>query len=68
MGQLYTVDTNDDGNDDNNDANDDDNKTWWTNSWLHRLIVMYAKWAKNSIGLAWIVVGHNRFRIHGIVQ
>ena len=47
LGQLYTDnDTNDDT--DNDNTNDDDNDTWQDKSWLHRLIGMYAKWAKNQ--------------------
>ena len=50
LGQLYTDDnTNDDDVD-----NDDTNNGWqWhtmDKSWLHRLIGMYAKWAKNYNG------------------
>ena len=41
LGQLYT----DANNDDDNNTNDDDNDTR-DKSWLHRLIGMYAKWAK----------------------
>ena len=45
LGQLYT----DNNTNDNDDDNDDDNGRQWhmtDKSWLHRLIGMYAKWAK----------------------
>ena len=50
--QLYIDNTNDNDNDnddnnDDNDANDDDNGHMMNKSWLHRLIGMYAKLAKN---------------------
>ena len=45
LGQLYRDDNT--NNDDDDDTNDGQQWHMMDKSWLHRLIGMYAKWAKN---------------------
>ena len=45
LGQLYTYDNTNDNDDD--DTNNGQQWHMMDKSWLHRLIDMYAKWAKN---------------------